>query len=143
MEYLRGSLQAELKQETWPWTIGILKTSNIIIIIIILDLDQYRYRGKYPVANSCTRSWSKSFNFEFSEKLYLISMNEEHLLTKTVGWFCMGLPWTQLVPKFIKGIFCFGNLIETKVTRRPMHCSMRVHGVCVYVPRIVCINIMI
>ena len=80
MEYLRGGLQAELKQETGPWTIRISKTSNIIII---WNLYQYRYHGKYPDAYSCTRSSSKSFNFWFSEKLYLISMNGEH---KTVHW---------------------------------------------------------
>ena len=133
MEYLGGGLQAELKQETGPWTIGILKTSNIIII---WNNYQYRYRDVY----SSTRSSSKSFNFEFSEKLYLISINEEHLLDKTVHWFCMGPPWTQLVPEFIKGIHFFGNLKERKVTWRPMHCSMRVHGVCVYVPGIVYIS---
>ena len=56
MEYLRGGLQAELKQETGPWTIVILKTSNIIII---WNLYQYKYPGKYPDINSCTRSYQK------------------------------------------------------------------------------------
>ena len=38
MEYLRGGLQAELKQETGPWTIVILKTSNIIILLTNMDI---------------------------------------------------------------------------------------------------------
>ena len=129
MEYLWGGLQAELKQETGPWTIGIFKTSKIIII---WNSYQYRYRGKYPDVK-CTISSSKSFNLWFSEKFYLISINKEHLLGKTVHCFYMGPPWTQYMPKFIKGIY----LKERKVTWRPMHCSVRVHGVCVNVPVIV------
>ena len=61
MEYLRGGLQAELKQETGPLTIRILKTSNIIIII--WNLYQYRY----PDVNSCTRSYQNALISVFRE----------------------------------------------------------------------------
>ena len=62
MEYLRGSLQAELKQETGPWTIGILKTSNIIIIYgIFTNTENIRmltllYPGahRFPSNHDCT-----------------------------------------------------------------------------------------
>ena len=129
-----SKLNSNRKQD--PGQSGYWKHQILLIYGIFTNI--YRYRGKYVDVNSCTGSSSKSFNFWFSAKFYLISKNEEHLLDKTVHWFYMGPPWAQSVPKFIEGNF-FVNFKERKVTWRPMHCSMRVHGVCVYVPKIVCI----
>ena len=89
---MRGGLQAELKQETGPLTIRILKTSNIIIII--WNLYQYRY----PDVNSCTRSLSKCFNFGFQRSCIWSQWMKGTFWTKLYTGFAWG-PLNQIGAK--------------------------------------------